>query len=134
MSPKAFAAVIGGIMLLIGLFALGSTITVDDGAAGVECGTGFSGASDNASMRDAGRDIAAAMYGDLYSTPSDLEGECADAISGRQAWGWPVGGVGGVVLLGALVIQAPTRRPAGPHQPAATTSDAVSGEPPSPLT
>jgi hypothetical protein len=117
-SPKMFAAVLGGIMLAIGFFALALPITVDDTADSVSCGSGFGGLSNDAEMRDLGHDIGATMYG--TASDSDLGGQCTDAISTRRAWGWPVGGVGAVVLLGALLIKQP-----GPQRPAPAASAAT---------
>lgn len=124
MSPRSFAAAVGGVMLLIWLIALAIPVTVDDGGTSVDCGSGFAGLSTEPGSRDAGHDIGAAMRGD-FSSSSDLEGDCEEDISARRAWGWPVGGVGAVVLLGALVIQTPPRQPAGSQQsgPDTSTSD-----------
>lgn len=126
MSPKIFAAVLGGLMLAIGFFALVLPITVDDAGESVSCGSGFGGLSRDAGLRDAGRDIGAAMYG--TTSDSDLAGECEDAVGARQTWGWPVGAVGAVVLVGALLIQLPTRP--GPQQRGSEASDATPAEQP----
>jgi hypothetical protein len=114
-----FAAVVGGAMVLIALIALAIPMKIDDAGHSVTCGSGFAGLSAEPGNRDTGHDIGAIMYGDLTSS-SDLEGECQRKVDARQAWGWPVGGIGAVVLLGALVIQMSPRTPADAQQPKRT--------------
>jgi hypothetical protein len=127
MSPKMFAARLGGLMFAVGFVALVLPITVDDAGSSVSCGSGFSGLSSEAEMRDAGHDLGATMYG--TTSDSNLKGECSDAIGTRKAWGWPVGAVGAVVVLGGLLIKQP-----GPPQPASGAGDATPDVPPSPRT
>lgn len=126
MSPKLFAAVVGGILTLVGLIALSLPISVEDHISMVECGSGFRGLSSEASLTDGGRSVGRAITGDFNAPAVTLEEQCADKIGSRQAWGWPVGGIGAIVLLGALVIQTqqqPIRPRPGSPTPAGGTPD-----------
>lgn len=88
MTPRAFAAIIGGIMLIAAIAALNMHIEADyigaltDGT--VDCGTALSPA-------------------DSYSNAPKWA--CEEAIGDRRAWAWPLGAVAVAVLLGALAVR-----------------------------
>lgn len=113
-TPRLFAKIMGGVALLVGLLALVLPISVDRSSGGqLSCGDGFKGLSEQAGYADAGREIADAMYPSAADDDVvSYEEQCADAIGIRRAWGWPVLALGGVVVVGAVFVQAPARRPA----------------------
>lgn len=108
-SPRWFVAIVGGILLLIGIIALAVPVNAERGIHSVECGSGFRGLSSKPGFADAGIAVGGAMYGDFTEPEETLEELCDDAIGSRRAWGWPVGGVGAAVLLGAAVVRNPSR-------------------------
>jgi hypothetical protein len=108
-SPRWFAGIVGGILLLIGIIMLATPVTAERGSDSARCGTGFQGASPDAGYKDAGISIADAMYGDFTEPETTFEELCNDAIGTRRAWGWPVGGLGAIVVLGAALVRAPAR-------------------------
>lgn len=100
MSPRAYAGLVGAVLLLAGLIGLVMPVTAT--AAGtwtgqelaVECGTALAPAADD---------------GDLSTR--NFERVCGEAISGRRTWTWPLAGVGALVVLGSVVVRPqPSRR------------------------
>lgn len=116
-TPRLFARIVGGLLVLGALIALILPASIDDGSDNVSCGNAFSGVDKNVGYRDAGKEIADAMYpGFADDDPVTLEEQCGDAIGTRRVWGWPIAGIGLVALAGSFVQAAP-RRPTG--EPAA---------------
>lgn len=115
MPPRIFAGIVGGILTLVGLLALAIPVSVDDGATSVSCGSGFSGLSSAPGLHDAGHELGAIIaYGVPVNTPyaETLEAQCEDKLGDRQAWGWPVGGLGVIAAAGSLLIHPrPRARP-----------------------
>lgn len=118
LTPRLFARIVGGLLLLGAVGALALPITIADGpgagADTVACGDGFKGVSQDANLRDTGREIADAMYPQFADEGgTSLAEQCASAVSTRRAWGWPVAGLGVIVLAGSFVTFAAPRRAAG---------------------
>lgn len=95
MSPRAYALIIGGVLAVVGFFALvfPVNLTVDGIIINeVECGTGF-GMVDTAPI----------------GAPADWRAQCASAVSTRQGLGWAGVGVGVLVLVGGMFVKTPKR-------------------------
>lgn len=92
-----YAAFIGALMALAGVIALGLTVSLnDEDYPGIthECGNGFG------------------TSGEEF-LPDDATEPCAEALSTRRAWAWPLGIAGLVIAGGAVVATSQPRRPAG---------------------
>lgn len=117
MSPKAFVAVVGVILIVVGIIVLSMGISVasPNTGASLDCGAVLSSNVDQI-RHDANVDaLSDAMLG-LPGAAQPMAGvqECEDALSTRSVIGWLVGGVGVLVLAGALLV----RRPGELQQPA----------------
>lgn len=117
LTPRRFARIVGGLLLLGAIVALALPITVKDGpgagAESVQCGDAFKGVSQDAHLRDSGQEIADAMYPEFADAGGvPLAEQCASAVSTRRAWGWPVAVLGVIVLAGSFVTVAPKPRAA----------------------
>jgi hypothetical protein len=97
-TPRVFAAVVGGLILLVGVAALLFVKVSGDYDAGM--------------FGDQSVDCGTAVVADIDMYSDDPLHACEDALGTRRAWGWPVTGVGLVVLAGGLLIR-PTRQAAG---------------------
>ncbi len=106
-TPRTFAAVLGGIALLIGLLALAIPTSVDQSGGGtLSCGSGFTGVSEEVGYADTGKSIADTMYPSFADDDEKTyEAQCEDKIGARRAWGWPVFALGGIVAAGALLVR-----------------------------
>jgi hypothetical protein len=85
---KALAfAVLGGVLLVIGVLGLVIPVSVDDRVTTLTCGNALSGTSAPG------------------AASADLGDACADKIALRRVWGWPAGVVGLIVVAGAVVTR-----------------------------
>jgi hypothetical protein len=101
MSPRLYALIAGGLLVISGLIALVFAVTIPADSIvidSVECGNGF-GMVDKAPI----------------GAPDDWRTQCDSAVSGRQTLGWVLVGVGVLVSVGSLAI-----RTAGREEPAAS--------------
>lgn len=95
MSPRLYILLVGGVLAVVGFFALIFAVSIPvDGIIidSVECGSGFG-------MVDT-KPIGA---------PDDWRTLCDSAVSTRQTWGWGLVGVGVLVAVGAMFVKTPTR-------------------------
>ncbi len=107
---KVFVAVLGGAVALVGVLALAWPVSVT-GSGGpadqVTCGTGFTGLSESPGNRDSRVEIDAEQSGVFAGTgAASYEAKCSNEIGARRTWAWPVGLVGVVIVVGALVLRA----------------------------
>lgn len=100
--PRAFAQIISGVAIFVGVLFLAVPVTADIGGRSIACGDGFSGISRDAELADAG----ASIWGDTSGTATE---ECGDSIGIRRGVGWSLIGVGAVALAGAVFVRSPQR-------------------------
>jgi hypothetical protein len=107
-SIRTFGAVLGAVLAVVGFIALVLPVSVDGLRAGQSCGTAMRGASATARAVDAGRSFYEEVNGVDLGYGESLVSRCEDALGTRQAWAWPLLGVGVVALLGGIFVR-PTR-------------------------
>lgn len=108
-TPRQFAGIIGGALLLVGVLALLIIPVSGDYESGmfgdqsVKCGSAVVAETDMYS----GRPLAA----------------CRDALGTRRAWGWPVFALGAVAVVGAVFVRPAqgTRSRTGNREEGTTT-------------
>lgn len=115
LTPQAFAAIVGGLLTLIAIIMLALPVSVSGSDTTYGCGTAFTGLDRSdiqaEDYRNAGREIGAAQYGTIPAglvDTTDLLERCEDRITTQRLIGYPLGGIGLIVLAGAAMI-----RPAG---------------------
>jgi hypothetical protein len=119
LTPRTFAAIVGGLLTLVAIVVLVWPVSVASADDDITYGCGSALAGLNRSdieaedLRNAGREIGAAQYGTIPSLvdTTDLVERCEDRISTQRTWGFPIGGLGLIVLAGSFVNFAPPRRP-----------------------
>lgn len=114
MSIRAYAGLVAGILMIIGVIGLFSGVTATVSGRNIECGSAISSKAADASMQGAGRDVAGAMYGGSdsdYSTRYQVA--CESAVGSQRAWTLPVTGLGIVTGVAAIAVYA-RRQPANP--------------------
>lgn len=107
MKPTHAAAVIAGLVLLVGLI-LGVTPV---SAGTVHCGSAFGGVDAQA----VGVEDAVASYGQALGEPApqtSYADQCSSAVSSRRAVTWPLLGVSAVGLLFVGLVGAGRREAA----------------------
>ncbi|ALG07653.1 hypothetical protein [Kibdelosporangium phytohabitans] len=105
MSPRAFVAAAGGALVVVGLlllavFGVSATAEVENPYSGVE----------RAQTWECGTVLAPDRPADPMKWSPEQETACVDAFSTRQAWGWLLGGMGLLALVGSVAIRTQSRR------------------------
>jgi hypothetical protein len=77
-------AVAGLVLLVVGVLVLALPVSVDDGVASLDCGSGLTGVAETPPV-------------------PDLDGACEDEVALRRVWGWPVAVIGLALVGGAVV-------------------------------
>lgn len=113
MSPKRFAVIVGAILVVAGLMLLSTSVSTASPLTGsrLNCGSVFSSNVDQV-RHDANVDgLSDAMLG-LPSDAQPMAGvkACEDSLGARGLIGWLIGGLGALVLAGALFISSGGQR------------------------
>src|SRR5258706_9241085 len=101
MTPKAFAAFVGAVALIIGIvfLALPHSVASDT----IQCGSGFTGLKDDAGLAEFKDRLTAAMLHEPRPSLTYVD-DCKSAVNTAQIVGWPLLALGGIVTLRAIVI------------------------------
>jgi hypothetical protein len=90
---------VGAVLVLAGLLVLALPVSAQYKDTTVQCGSGFQGVSRDADLMDTGGQI---VSGPRFGTPR--VDACHSAITTQRVIGWPMVGVGGLVLVAGLVM------------------------------
>ncbi|GLZ34879.1 hypothetical protein Lesp02_70660 [Lentzea sp. NBRC 105346] len=106
MSPRLYIAITGGVLAVVGFFALLFPVTLASDSLiieSIECGNGFGMVSEKP-----------------IGAPDNWRTTCDSAVSTRQGWSWGLLGVGVLTTAGGLFVRTtPAKRDEGsPTQPA----------------
>jgi hypothetical protein len=107
-SPRSFAAVVGVILVIIGfaVLARGTTVANPDGYGTLDCGSALSPRTEDLARRANVGQLTDAMLG----LPEDAEPmagvqSCEAALTTKHMFGWPLGGLGVLLLAGAAFLR-----------------------------
>lgn len=114
MSPRTFAAVVGIVLIFIGIAVLaqGANVANPQGYSTLDCGSALS-PNTKKLIHDADVDqLSDAMLG----LPADAEPmagvrSCEDTLSTRHMFGWPLSGLGVLLLAGAALVRTKDSSP-----------------------
>lgn len=108
MSPRIFAAIVGAVLAVAGLMMLSTSTSAASPLTGSElnCGSVFSSNLDQVRHNANVADLTDGMMG-LPGEDQPMAGvqACESALGTRGLIGWLIGGLGVLVLAGALLIK-----------------------------
>lgn len=114
MSPRIFTVAVGVAMIIVGIvvLALGTSATNPNGWGQLDCGSAFNPNIDELTTEATVDGLSDAMLG----LPEDAEPmagvqACEAALTTRHMFGWPVGGLGIVMLVGAVFVRTKNSPP-----------------------
>ncbi|WP_328449019.1 hypothetical protein [Amycolatopsis sp. NBC_00438] len=116
MKPRTFVAIAAFAVALGALILLGVPVKATaSGGQSVACGSGFhtdTSQAEHAANVNALTNAYAADAGAGWALPDGTKGyqaACDSALSTRRGFGWGLLALGGVVFIGALVVQRPAQ-------------------------
>jgi hypothetical protein len=119
MSPKAFAGIVGAVLAVVGLIVLSTSTSATSPLTGasLDCGSVISSNVDQVRHDARVDDLADTMIG-LRGEDQPMAGvqACDDALGTRGLIGWLIGGLGLLVLAGALLIRTSSQDQTGEKQ------------------
>ena len=113
MKPQYFAAAVGAVLIVVGLFLGLSSSSVDNGRrTEMSCGSPFS--PDDAAIKraDDGNAIYSTLQGARQIEEGSVAAACDDAFGGKAGIAWALIGVGAIALIGGLVVRTKPAAPA----------------------
>lgn len=109
MSPRAFAAIVGSALVVIGFVLLGLVgVTATGDSTNPYSGLSSTGTWECGTVFTPDRPVEPLKW------MPEQEKACSEAFSDRAPWGWSLAGLGLIVGLGSAVVRPASRRSGEP--------------------